>query len=119
MRTVRGISVRAAAVVLAVGAMTFHAGLRTAVAAEKATVTGVVADAMCGLKHHDSDAAACTRHCVQAGSDYALIAGDKALTLKASDSLKAELDKLAGKKATVSGERDGDTITVASVQPAK
>ena len=94
----------------------------TLFAAEKTTVTGVVGDAMCGVKHsmggNDAD---CTKECVKGGaSDYALIVGDKALTLKTSnENTKAELNKLAGKKATVTGERDGDTITVASVEASK
>jgi hypothetical protein len=90
-------------------------------AAEKTTVTGVVGDAMCGVKHAmGGDEASCTRECVKQGSDYALIADGRAITLKAADdSTKAQLDKLAGKKAKVTGERDGDTIKVASVEAAK
>jgi hypothetical protein len=92
-----------------------------AAAAEKTTVTGVVGDAMCGVKHMmGGDDPGCTRECVKQGSDYALIADGKALTLKAkSESTKAQLDTLAGKKANVTGERDGNTITVAAVEEAK
>ena len=105
-----------------VGTMAFAAMLvAVAAGAEKTTVTGVVGDAMCGVKHTmGGDDASCTRECVKGGSDYALIADGKAITLKAADdSTKAQLDKLAGKKATVTGERDGDTIKVGSVQAAK
>lgn len=102
--------------------MTFALVLGSAAAAaEKATVTGVVGDAMCGVKHAmGGDDADCTRECVKQGSDYALIADGKAITLKTdNDSTKAQLDKLAGKKAKVTGERNGDTMTVASVEAAK
>ena len=83
------------------------------------TLTGEVSDAMCGAKHPIADAAACTKACVGKGSDYALVVKGKAYTLKASDSEKAELDKLAGKMATISGDVSGTTVTVASVRAAK
>ena len=92
-----------------------------AMSAKATTMTGEVGDAMCGVKHMmGDDHAACTRDCVKEGSDYALIVKDKAYTLKTSDDkLKSELDKLAGKNATIAGDLDGDTIQVTSVQPAK
>jgi hypothetical protein len=59
------------------------------------TLTGVVSDSMCGAKHmaKDKSAADCTRECVKAGSDYALVVGDKIYPLKGD---KVELDKYAG-----------------------
>lgn len=78
---------------------------------------GTVSDAMCGAKHPVADAAACTKDCVKKGSDYALIAdGGKVYTLKADASAKAELDKLAGKMAEVSGDVNGMTVMVKSVK---
>ena len=62
------------------------------------------------------DGVACTAACVSKGSDYALIVKDKAYTLKANDKQKADLAKLAGKMATVSGDLDGTTLMVASVK---
>jgi len=53
---------------------------------------------------------------VKHGSKYALVVGDKVYTLETSD--QAALDKLnelAGAKAKVTGELDGDTMTVKSV----
>ncbi|SRR6266702_8188984 len=82
------------------------------------TLTGEVSDAMCGAKHPIADAAACTRACVGKGSDYALVVKGKAYTLKASDKEKADLDKLAGKMATVTGDVTGTTMTVACVKMA-
>jgi hypothetical protein len=87
--------------------------------ASPATVTGTVADAMCGAKHAVADAAGCTRGCVKKGSDYALVVKDKVYTLKADEAAKAELDKLAGHHAKVTGEQKGDTITVTAVVAAK
>lgn len=80
------------------------------------TLTGEVGNAKCGLKHRMKDAAACTAACVGHGSDYALIVKDKAYTLKARDEQKTELGKLAGKMATITGDVNGETITVASVK---
>lgn len=82
------------------------------------TLTGEVSDAMCGAKHPITDAAACTAACVGKGSDYALVVKGKAYTLKASDKEKADLAKMAGKMATVVGDVNGTTITVASVKMA-
>jgi hypothetical protein len=82
------------------------------------TLTGDVSDAMCGTKHMGS-AADCTRGCVNKGSKYALVVGDKVYTLDTDD--KAALDslnKLAGAKAKVTGTVSGDTIKVASVAAA-
>ena len=86
-------------------------------AGKSQTLTGEVSDAMCGAKHEmPGKAADCTRGCIQHGSKYALVVGDKVYILETSD--KAALDKLndlAGAKAKVTGEVDGTTITVKSV----
>ena len=102
----------AAGLVLA-GSMTFS------FAADKPqTLTGTVSDAMCGAKHAMAgNPAECTRACIQHGSKYALVVGDKVYTLEGGDN--AQLDKLAGEKATVKGSVNGNTITVSSVTAAK
>jgi len=81
------------------------------------TFTGEVGDAMCGRKHMEGETAAdCTRACVAHGSKFALVVGDKIYTLDTSDKAAlANLDKQAGKTATVTGTLDGDTIEVSSV----
>jgi len=106
-------------IAIAVLGMQLLAGLAIpALAAGKSqTFTGEVSDAMCGAKHQmPGKAAECTRACIQHGSKYALVVGDKVYTLETSD--KAALDKLndlAGAKAKVTGDVDGTTITVKSV----
>jgi hypothetical protein len=92
-------------------AATLHA------APAKRTFTGEVGDAMCGRKHMEGEPAAeCTRACVNHGSKYALIVGDKIYTLDTADKTAlATLDKQAGKQATVTGTLDGDNITVSGV----
>lgn len=93
----------------------------SAAAAKSQTFTGEVSDSMCGAKHAMAgDNAACTRACVKKGSNYALVVGDKVYTLKTTDQAAlAELDKLAGAKAKVSGTADGDNIEVSKVSAAK
>lgn len=54
--------------------------------------------------------------CVKQEMKYALVAGDKVYTLEGHE---AELDKLAGSKATIKGTVAGDVLSVDSVEPAK
>ncbi len=86
-------------------------------AGKNQTLTGEVSDAMCGAKHEmPGNAAACTRGCVNHGSKYALLVGDKVYTLETSDEAAlSKLNDLAGAKAKVTGEVEGNTITVKSV----
>jgi len=89
-------------------------------AAASQTYTGEVSDSMCGAKHAMGDKAACTRACVKKGSNYALVVGDKVYTLKTDNKKElAELDKLAGENAKVTGTAEGDTINVSKVAAAK
>jgi len=91
-----------------------------AFAAGKQTFTGEVGDAMCGRQHMEGTPAECTRTCVSKGSKYALVVGEKIYVLEATDkSALATLDQQAGKKATVTGTLNGDTIEVSSVAAAK
>ena len=96
-------------------------GLVNLAAAASQTYTGEVSDSMCGAKHAMAgDKAACTRGCVKKGSSYALVVGDKVYTLKTDDKKAlAELDKLAGENAKVTGSAEGETITVSKVAAAK
>ena len=96
--------------------------LSSALAANKPqTLTGKVSDAMCGASHIMSgDAAACVRACVNKGSKYALVVGDKVYTLDTSNKAALDLlDKLADHQATVTGEVTGDSIAVLSVAATK
>ncbi len=82
------------------------------------TFTGVVTDDMCGKKHTmmpgkpDSE---CIRACAKAGSKYALLVGDKVYALKGD---VKQIDHFAGKKAKVTGDVSGNTITLASITEA-
>lgn len=96
--------------------------LTTAAFAVKAqTFTGTLSDAMCGAKHMmEGDDAACLKACVNKGSKYALVVGDKVYTLDSSDQATlATLAKMGAQKVTVKGTVDGETIAVQSVAAAK
>lgn len=88
-------------------------------AAAPQTLTGVVTDDMCNKQHTmmpgkpDSE---CVRACVKAGSQYALVVGEKVFVLKGD---AKQLDQLAGKKVKVSGDVSGTTLTVSSIAEAK
>ena len=70
--------------------------------------------------HEAGDAAACVRACVNKGSKYALVVGDKVYALDTSDKTAlGQLDKLADQQAKVTGQASGDTIAVSSVAAAK
>ena len=81
------------------------------------TMTGVVSDAMCAGNHNGKDAAKCTAACVGKGSKYALVVGDRVITLDGAPD--ADIAKLAGQKATVTGTMAGkDTMKVTKVEAA-
>jgi hypothetical protein len=87
-----------------------------ALKAHKQIFTGEVGDAMCGRKHMEGTPAECTRTCVEHGSKYALIVGEKIYILDTTDKTAlATLDQQAGKTASVTGTLNGDTIEVSSV----
>jgi hypothetical protein len=103
-------------------ALAIALGFSAASAADKTrTFTGEVSDAMCGAQHMMTGSPAdCTRACLGKGSKYAFVVGDKVYTLDSSDKkILDALDGLAGKKATLGGISDGDTIKVISVAPVK
>jgi len=95
----------------------------SAFAAKTQTFTGSVGDAVCGAKHTmDGDEISCLRTCVQRGSKYDLVVGDKVyiLDIDIKDKSSADaLDKLAGQQVKVKGEASGDTIEVQSVAAAE
>ena len=79
------------------------------------TLVGVVSTTHCGLKHSTADAsgAACVNSCVNSGRGaYALVVDGEIYTLEGG---AAELQKLAGLEAKVTGHVDGMTVHVASV----
>jgi hypothetical protein len=78
---------------------------------------GIVSDSMCGAKHMlpgktDAD---CTHTCSKANAKYALVANNKVYTLSGP---WEDFSRLAGKRVQVTGEKNGDSIKVASITTA-
>jgi hypothetical protein len=89
----------------------------TRAAGTNGTWKGIVTDKMCATKGVNLTDAECAKKCVAAGDKYALYnpADKKVYTLMPADKVAAQ----AGQTVTIKGSLDGDTITVASVAPAK
>ena len=82
--------------------------------AQTQTMEGTLTDAMCGMTHKGANAAGCLRGCVNNGSAYAIVVGDKVYELSGHED---ELAKLGPAKVKVTGKVDGMKITVDSVAP--
>ena len=79
------------------------------------TREGMVTCSRCGAKHSadlGKTARDCTRQCVQGGSTFTLVDGDKTYRLDGDVQL---LRKVAGQRARVVGVVQGNTINVSSV----
>ena len=77
----------------------------------------MITDSRCGARHRRNSgktSAECARACVRNGSHYVLVDGEKIYAL-AGDS--AQLEKVAGERANVSGLLKDDTITIKGVTP--
>lgn len=82
-----------------------------------ADISGFVADASCGAKHANANAAsaACAQKCIKGGAEAVLVTKDgKVYKIDSASQEKAK--SFAGKTVTVSGDVSGDTITVASIK---
>ncbi len=119
MKTIHSLA-RSTAVLLltALLAMAVMAQTSSSQGGQEKTLTGIVSDNMCGATHmlKDKSAAECTRMCVKQSQKYALVVGQKVYTLEGHE---AQLDKLAGARATVKGKVIGGTLAVERVAAAK
>jgi len=81
-----------------------------------ADVTGYIVDKNCASKKEMLGDEACAKRCIGRGSPAVLATEDgKIYTISNQDKVK----EMAGKKVTVTGKMDGDSITVDSITPAK
>ena len=78
---------------------------------------GTLSESMCGAKHMMAGKTdeECTRACIKANSKYALVVDKKVYVLSGPE---ADFSKLAGKRVRVTGDNNGDTITVKSIAVA-
>ncbi len=83
------------------------------------TLTGVVSNTHCGLKHSTANAgdAGCVNMCVKNNNaSYALISGGKLYKL---EGMTPELTKLAGLNAKLTGHVSGESMQVEKVEAGK
>lgn len=80
--------------------------------------TGYISDSKCGAAHSDGSAKsiACVKGCVKGGMKPVFVADGKVLKIANTDAVK---DDVLGKKVTVKGDLQGDTLTLSSVAEAK
>lgn len=77
-------------------------------------IAGVISDSSCRAKHvmTDKTAAECMRHCAQQGARVVLVSGDHVYFLEGH---AADLQRLAGQRATITGTVRGKVVHVASI----
>ena len=81
-----------------------------------ADVTGYIVDKNCASKKEMLGDEACAKRCIGRGSPAVIATEDgKIYAISNQDKVK----DMAGKKVTVSGKMDGDTITVDTIALAK
>ncbi len=106
------------------------AGLMAALAslagAANTTMTGMISDSMCGASHAkmiemhkeakmtDKD---CTLACVKAGGKFVFVSDGKIYNI--SNQKLADLTKFAGQNVKLTGDVNGDTVTVSKLAASK
>lgn len=86
------------------------------------TWTGTISDSMCGAKHMDAEHGmkvsdkACTDMCVKKGAKYVFVSDGKVLAI-ANQHFKG-LARQAGAAVKLTGELEGDTVTISKLEKA-
>ena len=98
------------------------AGLSTFASAANMTMNGTISDSMCGASHakmmeahKDTKMTArdCTLACVKGGGKYVFVSKGKVYNI--SNQTLAALQEHAGQTVSLSGDVNGDTVTVSQV----
>ncbi|MBC7924441.1 MAG: hypothetical protein H7039_02185 [Bryobacteraceae bacterium] len=78
--------------------------------------TGTISDAKCAKAHADASekSMSCVKGCVKGGQAAVFVTGDKVIKIGNQDKVTEHL----GHKVTVTGNLEGDTLTIASVKMA-
>jgi hypothetical protein len=82
-----------------------------------ATFSGLVTDSYCGARHQRHSNLRpedCARMCLRNGAAYVLVDGDHRYKLSGSED---SLSKLLGIRASITGTRQGETISVSAAGP--
>lgn len=88
------------------------------------TLTGQISDSMCGKSHSGmgemgKNPKECTAGCVKAGGKYVFVSGDKIYEIKNQNFAALEPNARASVQLTGDIDKDGKTITVSKIAPAK
>jgi hypothetical protein len=81
------------------------------------TFSGLVTDSYCGarhLRHSNLSPEDCARMCLRNGATYVLVDGDHRYKLSGNEE---SLSKLLGTRASITGTRQGETISVSAAGP--
>lgn len=83
--------------------------------ASQTTVTGILTDDMCTKKHmmpgkRNTD---CVRECIKHGAKYVVVSRGRILNLQGD---KSTLSELAGKKVTITGDLNGNVLSVVTAK---
>jgi hypothetical protein len=100
------------------------AGLASLAPAATMTMAGAISDSMCGASHAKMTAGhpnmtdkACAAACVKAGAKYIFVSDGKVYQI--ANQNQPDLAKAAGDKVSVTGDVNGETITVSKVAMAR
>jgi hypothetical protein len=108
------------------GTIGLFAGLSSFAGAATMTMNGMISDSMCGVSHAkmmemhkdakmtDRD---CTLACVKGGGKFVFVSDGKVYNV--ANQKLAALTEHAGETVTLTGNVEGDTITVSKVTPKK
>jgi hypothetical protein len=86
-------------------------------AANAQNFSGLITDDHCGARHDmgsDKSPSECANACVHNGARYVLVDGEKSYVLQGD---AAELARASGRRVTLNGSLEGDTIQVTSLTP--
>lgn len=80
--------------------------------------TGYISDSKCGAAHHDGSAKSvgCVKSCIKGGQAAVLVTGDKVIKIANQDKVPADL---LGMKVDITGDLEGESLTIASIAAAK
>ena len=113
-------------VFIGLGAIGLFAGLVSFAGAATMTMDGMISDSMCGASHTkmmemhkdakrtDRD---CTLGCVKGGGNFVFVSGGKVYNV--ANQKLAALTEHAGETVSLTGNVEGDTITVSKVSAKK
>ncbi len=83
-----------------------------AIAADKGKWTGYISDSKCGAEGGKEGHVDCATRCIKGGASPVLVVGKK--VYKISDTKKVTED-LYGKKVTITGTLNGDTLEIETI----